>query len=64
MNYWTHDEKKKFLKALELFGKDWYKVSKYLGNKDRKQCKAHSETIKKKYRLKPSSEGAHILSIL
>lgn len=32
-DYWSNNEEIKFFKALEIFGKDWWKVSNAIGSK-------------------------------
>ena len=38
----------KFLKAMNIYGKDWTKVSQYVGNKNYMQCASHYVFINSK----------------
>lgn len=40
---WTLQEHSKFLLALELFGKDWRKMSQYIGTRSNVQCRTHAQ---------------------
>lgn len=40
---WTEEEEKKFLEALELFGRDWHKCAAYLGTRDVVSCRSHAQ---------------------
>jgi len=40
---WTEDEHKKFLEALEKFGKDWKQIEAYIGTKTLIQIRSHAQ---------------------
>jgi len=40
---WTKAEHKRFLEALELYGKDWKKVQKYVGTRSTTQARSHAQ---------------------
>lgn len=40
---WTQDEEKRFLEALELYGRDWHKCAEYLGTRDVISCRSHAQ---------------------
>lgn len=40
---WTPDEKKKFDEALNLFGKDWAKIHKYISTRTLIQVRSHAQ---------------------
>lgn len=41
--YYTEEEEKKFLEGLELFGRDWPKLSKHIGTRDRHSVRSHAQ---------------------
>lgn len=40
---WASDEHARFIKALQLFGKDWRKVEKYIGTRSGAQIRSHAQ---------------------
>ena len=40
---WTSEEHKKFLKAIELFGRNWKKVHEYIGSRTATQARSHAQ---------------------
>jgi len=40
---WTLQEHSKFLIALEMFGKDWRKMSQFIGTRSNVQCRTHAQ---------------------
>ena len=41
---WTHDEHTRFLRGLELFGKNWTKVTDVVGSRTNIQVRSHAQT--------------------
>ena len=39
---WTDQEHKSFLRALELYGKNWKKVEEYIGTRSSVQARSHA----------------------
>lgn len=39
---WTDEEHAKFLEALQLYGKNWNKVHKYVGTRTSAQTRSHA----------------------
>jgi SHAQKYF class myb-like DNA-binding protein len=50
---WAPDEHARFVKALQLFGRNWRKVEKFVGTRKGSQIRSHAQ----KYFLKLSQEG-------
>nr|WBR49960.1 MYB1 transcription factor [Chrysanthemum x morifolium] len=40
---WTHDEHKKFLEALKLYGRAWAQIEEHVGNKTAIQIRSHAQ---------------------
>ncbi len=40
---WTDEEHEKFLKALEIYGKDWNLVHDYIGSRTSAQTRSHAQ---------------------
>ena len=45
---WTQEEHKKFLEALEMYGKNWAKVTEHVGTRNRSQIGSHAQAHFKK----------------
>lgn len=43
MGRWTPEEKERFVEGLQLFGKDWKKVEKYIGSRSGAQIRSHAQ---------------------
>ena len=52
------------MQALKKFGKDWKKISEYVGSRDKNSVRAHGSYLRKKFRSNPNAEGANLLWIL
>ena len=50
---WTQEEHVRFVKALQLFGRNWRKVEKFVGTRKGSQIRSHAQ----KYFLKLSQDG-------
>ena len=42
---WTKEEHKKFLEAIELYGRDWKKVQGYVGTRTSTQARSHAQKV-------------------
>ena len=51
---WTEEEHKKFLYALALYGKNWSKITRYVGTRARMQVTAHGLYLRKKWKKDPT----------
>ncbi|GJD09915.1 NADH-cytochrome b5 reductase 1 [Galdieria sulphuraria] len=40
---WTEEEEKRFLEALNLFGRDWQKCAEYMGTRDANNFRSHAQ---------------------
>ncbi len=40
---WTDEEHSKFLEAINLYGKNWSKVHKYIGSRSSAQTRSHAQ---------------------
>jgi SHAQKYF class myb-like DNA-binding protein len=40
---WTDDEERKFLEALEMYGRDWHKCAAHLQSRDVVSCRSHAQ---------------------
>lgn len=40
---WAPDEHARFIKAIQLFGKDWRKIEKYIGTRSGSQIRSHAQ---------------------
>ena len=47
-----------------MFGKDWEKVSEYVGSRSRRQISNHGYYLRHKFREHPNAEGANLLWVL
>ena len=47
--HWSHEEHQKFLKALDLYGKNWKKVEEYIGTRNTAQARSHAQKFFGKY---------------
>lgn len=41
--HWTKEEHQMFLDGLELFGKNWKEISKYVKSRTSEQCRSHGQ---------------------
>ena len=44
---WTEDEKKRFIEGIQLYGKDWVKVAKFVGSRNNEQVNKYSQNLRK-----------------
>ena len=44
-----------------MYGKDWAKVSEFVGSRDSKQVANQGCYLRQKFREQPKAEGAHLL---
>jgi SHAQKYF class myb-like DNA-binding protein len=42
---WTDEEESRFMEALELFGRDWYKCAEYMETRDVVSCRSHAQKV-------------------
>lgn len=42
---WTNEEHKKFLEAIEIYGRDWKKVQGYVGTRTSTQARSHAQKV-------------------
>ncbi|GJQ11982.1 hypothetical protein GpartN1_g3773.t1 [Galdieria partita] len=40
---WTEEEEKRFLEALDLYGRDWQKCAEYMGTRDANNFRSHAQ---------------------
>jgi len=40
---WTEEEEKRFLQALDLYGRDWQKCAEYMGTRDANNFRSHAQ---------------------
>lgn len=45
---WKPEEHQRFLEALKLYGKDWNKISRYIGTRDVINIRSHAQKFFKK----------------
>ena len=45
---WSSSETEKFIEAVKLFGKDWYKIYKHIGTRTRSQVASFAQNFRKK----------------
>ena len=46
---WTDDEKRLFVEAYEMFGKDWKKIKAHVGTRTGMQIRSHAQKFFKKF---------------
>lgn len=61
---WSNEECKRFIRAVELYGKNFQKISEYVGTRDFDCCRSHAAVVKSRILADPTTEGAHLLDIL
>ena len=62
--HWSKEESSKFFEALKQYGKNYTKISEYIGTKTASQSETHGTKLRKKFQVDPSLNGAHLLDIL
>ena len=45
---WTKDEQRKFVEALQIYGKNWKKIEQYLETRSGSQIRSHAQKYFKK----------------
>jgi len=45
---WTDEEHDRFVEALRMFGKDWYRVGEYVGTRNASQIRSHAQKFSSK----------------
>lgn len=45
---WTAAEHEKFVTALRMYGKDWYRVGEFVGTRDASQIRSHAQKFSSK----------------
>ena len=61
---WSDEETTRFIQAVELYGKDFQKITAHIETKDISQVRSQSNNLLKRFRADPSLKGAHIIEIL
>lgn len=52
---WTDEEHNRFMKGIELYGKDWKKVQQYVGTRSSAQSRSHAQKVFAKLNYSKSS---------
>ena len=63
-DFWTEIEHQKFLEALQKYGKNWKKISEYIGTKDKQKTYFHGLNTARKFKIDPTLKGAYLLEVL
>lgn len=56
---WSEEEHRKFMEAIELFGKDWKKVQQHVGTRTSAQSRSHAQKVLAKPNAAKSSSSDH-----
>lgn len=55
---WSAEEHKRFMKAIELYGKDWKKVQQYVGTRTSAQSRSHAQKVLPKSEFETTNQVA------
>lgn len=56
---WTSEEHKKFLEAIEIYGRDWKKVQDYVGTRTSTQARSHAQKVLPHPATVEANPGSH-----
>ena len=56
---WTNEEHKKFLEAIEIYGRDWKKVQDYVGTRTSTQARSHAQKVLPHPSTLEANAGSH-----
>ena len=46
---WTDDEHKKFIEAVRIYGKNWSKITEYIGTREKALVASHAQNFRRKF---------------
>ena len=62
--YWTEEEHERFIEAVRLFGKDWGRITSYVGTRSRQSVYSHGQKFRLRVEREPNLKGAECAKTL